>query len=210
MARHLAQRLGYTYIDTGAMYRAITLNALNTGLITSELKEKALVRSLNEVEVDFTQINNENTVRLNGEIVEDEIRSLRVSNWVSEVSKIPAVRLKLRHLQQKMSEKKGVVMDGRDIGSAVLPDAELKIFMTADPKIRAQRRYQEMLDKGVNVEPKEVIQNISHRDYVDTTRKENPLVQVEDAKVLDNSNLSRDEQLQIAENWVKEIIQNLE
>ncbi len=168
--------------------------------------EELLIASLDHIDVDFVNNNGMNTVRLNGVEVEGEIRSMQVSSLVSQVSKIASVRKKLRIMQQRFARKGGVVMDGRDIGSAVLPEAELKIFMTADKAIRAQRRYDELLAKGTKITLKEVAENIEERDMIDTTRKENPLIRVREARLLDNSNLSESEQLQLALDWSQEII----
>jgi cytidylate kinase len=207
LAKALARELNYSYIDSGAMYRAITLYAINAELAREgEVDTEGLIAALDHIEVDF--INNEgiNTVRLNGVEVEGEIRSMAVSSLVSPVSRIAEVRSKLREMQQDFSEQGGVVMDGRDIGSAVLPKAELKIFMTADKSIRSQRRYAEMLAKGTKISLEEVSKNLEERDYIDTTRKEDPLIKVDDARVLDNSHLTEKEQLDIALGWAREII----
>ena len=207
LAKALAKELNYSYVDTGAMYRAITLYAINAELAKDgEADRDGIVAALDHIDVDF--VNNEgiNTVRLNGVEVEGEIRSMSVSNLVSQVSRIAEVRKKLRLMQQDFSERGGVVMDGRDIGSAVLPNAELKIFMTADKAIRTQRRYDEMMAKGTKTTLEEVRKNIDERDHIDTTRKEDPLIRVPEARILDNSELSESEQLQIALNWAREII----
>lgn len=210
MAKALAKELGFRYIDSGAMYRAVTLYAIRSGFLKNGLDEEELVANLDEIHIDFQNDQGKNQTVLNGQMVEDEIRSMEVSNAVSEVSKIPEVRKKLRILQQDMAKKGGVVMDGRDIGSAVLPDAELKIFMTARPDVRAQRRYDELKSKGQVLSLEEVRKNIEHRDKLDSSRKENPLIQTDDARVLDNSNLSQEDQLTMALNWVKETTQNLQ
>lgn len=207
LAKALAKELNYSYVDSGAMYRAITLYAINAELAKDgEVDREGIVNALDHIDVDF--VNNEgiNTVRLNGVEVEGEIRSMSVSNLVSQVSRIAEVREKLRLMQQDFSERGGVVMDGRDIGSAVLPNAELKIFMTADKSIRTQRRYDEMMAKGTKTTLEEVRKNIEERDHIDTTRKEDPLVMVPEARILDNSDLSESEQLEIAIKWAREII----
>jgi cytidylate kinase len=205
LAKSLAKKLGYLYIDSGAMYRAITLYAMEENLIHNDgIDRKTLIDSLEEIEVDFVQIDGKNTTRLNQRIVESEIRTMKVSSFVSQVSKIPEVRGMLRKLQQACAINGGVVMDGRDIGSAVLPDAELKIFMVADPQIRAQRRFNELKRKGVIITLEEVVENLAHRDHHDTTRKENPLIQVSDARVLDNSHLNEKQQLELVLKWVEE------
>jgi cytidylate kinase len=207
LAKALAKELNYSYVDSGAMYRAITLYAINAELAKDgEADRDGIVAALDHIDVDF--VNNEgiNTVRLNGVEVEGEIRSMSVSNLVSQVSRIAEVREKLRLMQQDFSERGGVVMDGRDIGSAVLPNAELKIFMTADKDIRTKRRHDEMMAKGTKTTLEEVRKNIEERDNIDTTRKENPLVRVPEARLLDNSELTESEQLQIALGWAREII----
>ena len=192
MAKQLAKDLGYIYVDTGAMYRAVTLYALNHAFMAqNELQVKELLACLPKIDVAFTQ---EGGVLLNGERVDDAIRSVEVSQWVSEVSSIKEVRQKMVELQRAMGSNKGVVMDGRDIGTVVFPDAELKIFVTAEPKVRAQRRYDEWTAKGMQVNFDEVLRNVIDRDYQDQHRAESPLKQADDAIVLDNSYMSRDEQ----------------
>ena len=192
MAKQLAKDLGYIYVDTGAMYRAVTLYALNHAFMAqNELRVKELLACLPKIDVAFTQ---EGGVLLNGERVDDAIRSVEVSQWVSKVSSIKEVRQKMVELQRAMGSNKGVVMDGRDIGTVVFPDAELKIFVTAEPKVRAQRRYDEWTAKGMQVNFDEVLRNVIDRDYQDQHRAESPLKQADDAIVLDNSYMSRDEQ----------------
>ena len=192
MAKQLAKDLGYIYVDTGAMYRAVTLYALNQAFMAqNELQVKELLACLPKIDVAFTQ---EGGVLLNGERVDDAIRSVEVSQWVSKVSSIKEVRQKMVELQRAMGSNKGVVMDGRDIGTVVFPDAELKIFVTAEPKVRAQRRYDEWTAKGMQVNFDEVLQNVIDRDYQDQHRAESPLKQADDAIVLDNSYMSRGEQ----------------
>lgn len=192
MAKQLAKDLGYIYVDTGAMYRAVTLYALNQAFMAqNELQVKELLACLPKIDVAFTQ---EGGVLLNGERVDDAIRSVEVSQWVSKVSSIKEVRQKMVELQRAMGSNKGVVMDGRDIGTVVFPDAELKIFVTAEPKVRAQRRYDEWTAKGMQVNFDEVLRNVIDRDYQDQHRAESPLKQADDAIVLDNSYMSRGEQ----------------
>ncbi len=192
MAKQLAKDLGYIYVDTGAMYRAVTLYALNHAFMAqNELQVKELLACLPKIDVAFTQ---EGGVLLNGERVDDAIRSVEVSQWVSKVSSIKEVRQKMVELQRAMGSNKGVVMDGRDIGTVVFPDAELKIFVTAEPKVRAQRRYDEWTAKGMQVNFDEVLRNVIDRDYQDQHRAESPLKQADDAIVLDNSYMSRGEQ----------------
>ena len=212
LAKQLAKALGYIYVDSGSMYRAIALYAIRKGLVKNgEIDKKALIASLPEIDISFQYDNNSGKIYtcLNDENVENEIRnSIAVSEIVSKISQIPEVREKLHHIQQAIAKNKGVVMDGRDIGSVVLPDAELKIFMTADKKIRAQRRFDELKKKGVAVTLEEVMQNLEKRDYDDTHRKINPLIQPEDALILDNSHLTPEEQLQLALKWAKEKIES--
>ena len=201
LAKSLARELGYTYIDSGAMYRVVTLYALRNNLIKEGRPEvKGILEALDSISITFSFDRGleRNTTYLNGENVEEEIRRLEVSENVSPVSTIRDVRVAMVRLQQEMGLNKGIVMDGRDIGTVVFPDAELKIFMTADPGIRAQRRYSELMLKGVSVSMDEIRENISSRDHIDQTRKESPLRKAEDAIVLDNSYLTPDQQLQWA------------
>ena len=204
LAKGLAKALGYSYIDSGAMYRAVTLFAIRNNLIENgEIRDQGLIDKLSSIHVDFINKNGINTTRLNGEEVEDAIRTLEVSSLVSQVSRIPEVRGKLRVMQQKAAKNGGVVMDGRDIGSAVLPQAELKIFMTADQAVRVERRFSELLDKGEKLTREQVKENLTHRDEMDTSRKENPLIQPKDARVLDNTDISEEEQFDLVIEWVK-------
>jgi cytidylate kinase len=207
MAKALAKALQYTYIDTGAMYRAISLHALRKGyLVGDEVCVDDLIADLDQIEISFVLGEGSTSeVCLNGERVESEIRGMEVSNCVSKVSAIPEVRELLVAQQQLMGQKKGVVMDGRDIGSVVFPNAELKLFMTASEEIRVQRRYDELLAKGDIVKFEEVKANISDRDYRDTHRETAPLIQTDDAIVLDNSNLTPKEQLA----WVLEKVDQI-
>lgn len=204
-AKAIAARLGYIFIDTGAMYRAVTLYALEHGAIRSGIvDEDEVVRLLKEIQITF-RFNPErgaSDIYVNGDRVEGKIRTIEVSNCVSAVSAIAEVREKLVKMQQEMGRRKGVVMDGRDIGTVVFPDAELKIFMTADPKVRAQRRYDELTAKGDNVSLEEIEQNVRDRDYQDMHRAISPLRQAEDAIVLDNSQMTVEEQM----TWVMERI----
>lgn len=207
VAKDIAQRFGIQYIDTGAMYRAITLFALSNNLIDSTgVNQKELEKRLDEIEIELRK-NSKGVVEtfLNGENVEKAIRTLRVSDHVSLISTLPFVRKKLVQLQQAIGGKGGVVMDGRDIGTVVFPNADLKIFMTASPEIRAQRRFDEMEQKGECVTFEEVLANVIKRDHIDSTRKESPLVQSEDAWLLDNSSLNREEQLKLIVEKLKEL-----
>ena len=197
-AKAIARRLGYIFIDTGAMYRAVTFYALEHGAIRSGMvDEDAVVRLLPEICIDF-RFNPErgaSDIYVNGDRVEGKIRTIEVSNCVSAVSSIGAERSKLVAMQQEMGRKRGIVMDGRDIGTTVFPDAELKIFMTADPAVRAQRRYDELTAKGEQVSYDEILQNVLSRDKADMERAISPLRRADDAVVLDNSRMTVEEQL---------------
>lgn len=209
IAKAIASQLGYAYVDSGAMYRAVALFALRNGWTDEHhVNAQAIIDALPLISIHFApnaQTAQADTI-LNGENVEQEIRSMRVSSVVSQVSIIKQVRAKLRSLQQQMGLKGGVVMDGRDIGTAVFPHAELKIFMTARPDIRAKRRYDELIAKGQNVSFQEITHNLAQRDHEDTHRAEDPLRQAPDAIVLDNSTLTHKEQLDLALSWAKERI----
>ena len=197
-AKAIAARLGYIFIDTGAMYRAVTLYALEQGaIVEGKVDEAAVVALLPEVNISF-KFNAErgaSDVYVNGELAEGKIRTIEVSNCVSSVSSIREVREKLVAMQQQMGRERGVVMDGRDIGTVVFPDAELKIFMTAEPKVRAERRYAELTAKGDKVTMEEILENVISRDKADMERVISPLRQAEDAVVLDNSYMSVEEQM---------------
>ena len=196
-ARQLAKALGYRYVDSGAMYRAVTLFALRQGLITEKgLNEDELIGRLDEIELEFDQPDDEgrSAMILNGEKVENLIRTLEVSKWVSPVATLAAVRQKMVEQQHRMGREGGIVMDGRDIGSVVFPQAELKIFMTASPEVRAQRRYDELLARGEDISFQEVYDNVVQRDRIDSTREVSPLIQAPDAILIDNSNMSLQDQ----------------
>ncbi|MFN8715222.1 MAG: (d)CMP kinase [Bacteroidota bacterium] len=208
IARALAAKLGYSYVDSGAMYRAITLYCLQHGIIKDgAFIEDEIVRALDDVHLtfQFNPASRSSDTFLNGENVEKQIRTMEVSSLVSPVSKIKAVRQRMVALQRLMGADKGVVMDGRDIGTNVFPDAELKLFMTADVDVRVQRRVDELRAKGQPVSLDEVRQNLINRDYEDSHRKENPLLQASDAVVLDNSELSRDQQLDFVLNLIADL-----
>ena len=203
MAKDLARKIGYIYIDSGAMYRAVTLFCLNRGLIDGDTVDTEALRPLmTEIHIEFrlNPATGKADTYLNGENVEQEIRSMRVSDKVSPVSAIPFVRTALVALQQVLGRQKGIVMDGRDIGTTVFPDAELKIFVTASAATRAQRRVDELRAKGVPVDFDEVVANIVKRDHIDQTRKESPLRKADDAIELDNSTLTIEQQNQ----WLEE------
>jgi len=195
MAKALARAIGYRYIDSGAMYRAVTLYGLRHGMVADgKVDEEALVAALPEIKIDFRVADGKQRTLLNGEDVEDEIREMTVSNNVSPVSTIPAVRHALVEMQQAFGEEKGIVMDGRDIGTTVFPNAEMKVFVNASAETRAQRRFLELQGKGVETTYEEVLKNVIERDHIDSTRKESPLRQAEDAICLDNSDMTIAEQ----------------
>jgi cytidylate kinase len=200
IAKAVAKALNYFYVDSGAMYRAITLFALQNNCFKKDntLDAESLTRVLDHVIVSFkyNTETGEQEIYLNGQNVQKEIRSIQVSNHVSAVSSLKDVRLKLVRLQKRLAETKGVVMDGRDIGTVVMPDAELKLFMMADHIIRAKRRYDELKANGLDVQLEEIEKNIASRDAMDTSREIDPLRQAEDAVVVDNSNLTLEEQFQ--------------
>ncbi len=196
LAKALAKKLNYIYIDSGAMYRAVTLYFLRSG--TNLNNHTEIINSLQNIEIDFHSRDYESHVLLNGEEVSQEIRQMPVSTYVSEIAAIAEVREAMVKQQQKMGKQKHIVMDGRDIGTTVFPDAYLKLFMTADPKIRAERRHKELMAKGENVSLETVFDNLAHRDYQDTTRKVSPLVRAYNAVILDNTNLNQEQQLAFA------------
>ncbi len=204
-AKAIAKELGYTYIDSGAMYRAITLFALREKIIIGEhVDEERLAAAIDVVMISFVR-NNENgkiEMHLNLENVEDEIRGIKVSEKVSIISKVGFVRRKMVEYQRKMGESSCVVMDGRDIGTVVFPNADIKIFMTADPLIRAERRFKELQEKGDNVSLQAIEHNILERDFIDQNREESPLCKAEDAVVLDNSYMSPEEQM----DWFRKLV----
>ncbi len=196
MAKELARRVGYVYVDTGAMYRAVSLYALRHGIITdSAIDEKRLQEALGDIDISFrTNAAGKQETYLNGENVEQAIRTLEVANGASRVSTIGFVRRELVRQQQRMGAQKGIVMDGRDIGTVVFPEAELKLFLTASPEVRAQRRYDEMRAKGEAADYAQVLANVKERDYRDTHRAESPLRQAADAVLIDNSHMTPAEQ----------------
>lgn len=196
-AKAIAARLGYIFIDTGAMYRAVTLYALEHGAIPGIVDEEAVVRLLGQISITFrfNPQRGASDIYVNGDLAEGKIRTIEVSNCVSRVSAIPEVRQKLVAMQQEMGRRRGVVMDGRDIGTVVFPDAELKIFMTADPAVRARRRYDELKAKGDAVSLEEIERNVRERDKADMSRAISPLRQAPDAVVLDNSHMTVEEQM---------------
>ena len=206
VARQLAKELGYVYVDTGAMYRAVALYAIRNSLITdSSFNKGGLIAQLPEIYLNFVfdEKLGYAAIYLNGENVEEEIRTMEVSQYVSKVATVSEVREKLVSLQKMMGREKGMVMDGRDIGTVVFPNAELKIFMTASAEKRAKRRYLELQGNKQKVSYEEVLKNVEERDYLDTTRKDSPLVKAEDAVEVDNSEMGIDEQFEIILKLVK-------
>lgn len=199
MARDLARRIGYVYVDSGAMYRAVTLYAIEQGMTGKEgnVDVEALVSALPEINISFTPAGADGIqhTMLNGRDVESKIRGMKVSSLVSPVSAIPEVRRRLTELQRDFGRERGIVMDGRDIGTTVFPDAEMKVFVDATPEVRARRRTLELEQKGASPVYEEVLENIRERDRIDTTRKESPLRKADDAHVLDNDNLSIPQQM---------------
>lgn len=208
LAKQLAQHLGYVYVDTGAMYRAVTYDAMQNNCIASDyLNKEGLLERLPFVKLHF-EFNAQlgfAEMYLNGVNVEKEIRTLEVSSFVSKIAEVSELRAKLVEQQQEMGKEKGIVMDGRDIGTVVFPHAELKIFMTASSETRAQRRFDELEAKGDSVSYDEVLKNVQERDYIDTHRDDSPLVKAEDAIEIDNSYLTREEQFQAVLELVEEV-----
>jgi cytidylate kinase len=199
LAKLLAKKLGYVYVDSGAMYRAVTYYAMQNGFVSkSGVKTNDLINHLPKIDISFKYNNDLGfaEVYLNSKNIEKEIRTLEVSSYVSQVSVIPEVRRQLVKQQQEMGKNKSVVMDGRDIGTVVFPNAELKVFLTASPETRAKRRYYELIDKGDEVSYEKVLGNVQERDYIDSTRKDSPLCKASDAIELDNSELTKEESFQ--------------
>ncbi|AWK06113.1 (d)CMP kinase [Flavobacterium crocinum] len=209
LAKQLAKELEYVYVDTGAMYRAVAFFAMQNNLIGSDFFDKdALINALPKIQLEF-KFNSElgfAEMYLNGENVEKQIRTIEVSNFVSKVAAVSEVRSKLVEQQQEMGKNKGIVMDGRDIGTVVFPNAELKIFMTASAETRAQRRFDELQAKGDNVSYEEVLKNVVERDNLDSTREDSPLVIAEDAIEIDNSYLNREEQFAAVLELVNDVV----
>ena len=213
VAKQIAKYLGYVYVDSGAMYRAVTWYAMKNGFISkNKFDIEGLISMLNDISISFkfNKIQGFAEVYLNGINVEEQIRTLEVSSFVSKVAAISEVRQKLVEQQQYMGKYKGVVMDGRDIGTVVFPDAELKVFMTASAEKRAIRRYDELLERGENVDYKDVLTNVQERDYIDSHREDSPLVKANDAIEIDNSNLSVEEQFDKILRLVKMTIEDCE
>ncbi|MBT3210333.1 MAG: (d)CMP kinase [Bacteroidetes bacterium] len=209
IAKDLAKTIAYTYIDSGAMYRAVTLFCLRNNIISNDkVDDKTLFEKIQSISISFkkNEESGENEIFLNDKNVESEIRALEVANYVSQISKIKEVRVEMVKQQQEMGKQKRIVMDGRDIGTVVFPDADIKIFMTASVEIRAQRRYDELIEKDINTTYLEVFENIKNRDFIDENRKESPLKMDKDAMVLDNSKISRKEQL----DWILKILNDFQ
>ena len=205
MAKDLARELGYPYIDTGAMYRAVTLFAMRKGLFAEDgtIDTETLQGLMGEVSIAQKNIEGKTITFLNGEDVEKEIRSLEVSSHVSPIAALPFVREKMVEQQRQMGREGGIVMDGRDIGTVVFPNAELKIFVTASAEVRAQRRYKELIEKGMPASYEDILKNVTERDYMDSHRAVSPLRPADDAVILDNSNLTIAEQKQ----WLLDLVE---
>lgn len=209
IAKQLAKHLGYVYVDTGAMYRAVAYFAMQNGMIDKDRFDvENLIWNLDKIKIGFkynADLGYSETY-LNDENVEKQIRTIEVSGYVSKVAEISEVRAKLVEQQQQMGKDKGIVMDGRDIGTVVFPDAELKLFITSDPNVRAKRRFDELIAKGDNVTFEEVLKNVTERDYIDTHREDSPLVKADDAIEIDNSYLTKEEQFSLILDLVNEHI----
>ena len=206
LAKQIAQSLGYVFIDSGAMYRAVTLFLLESNIDVAD--EIAIFKALDQIKLEFhpSKENNRFEIHLNGRNVESLIREIHIANKVSFVAKISAVRTKLVQIQRQIGENKGVVMDGRDIGTVVYPDAELKIFMTASNEVRAQRRFKEMIQAGKNVTIEEVSANLIERDSIDFSRDNSPLTLNDSYHLLDNSHITPNQQFELAMSWVNELL----
>ena len=198
MAKDLAREVGYVYVDTGAMYRSVTLYALRNGLFNADgsIKEAELEAQMPDIRIDQRLVDGKTVTFLNGEDVEREIRTLEVSNHVSPIATLAFVRTALVAQQQRMGAEGGIVMDGRDIGTVVFPNAELKVFVTASAEVRAQRRYDELKQKGMEADYEDILKNVQERDYIDSHREVSPLKHADDAILLDNSNMTIPEQQQ--------------
>ncbi len=212
-AKQIAKELGYVFVDSGAMYRAVTLFALEQGFISAEqVDTDALVSELPNIQLSF-EFNHDlgfAEMYLNNVNVERKIRTMEVSSFVSQVATIPEVRQQLVKQQQKMGEDKGVVMDGRDIGTVVFPDAELKIFMVASAETKAQRRYKELIDRGYKVDYEAVLYNVKERDHIDSHREDSPLIMADDAIEIDNSHLTLEEQFEVVMQLVRMAVEDTE
>lgn len=209
MAKQLAKDLGYIYVDTGAMYRAVTLFSMQNGYISNErsIDEARLQKALPDIDISFAyqEKYHRPVVHLNGKCVEEEIRGIEVSRYVSLFAALPFVRTAMVEKQREMGKAKGIVMDGRDIGTTVFPDAELKLFVTASAEVRAQRRYDELIDRKMPADYDEILANVKERDYIDSHREVSPLRMADDAVLLDNSEMTREEQQQ----WLMQIVNDI-
>lgn len=211
VAKQLAKELGYVYVDSGAMYRAVTYYAMQNNFINAdEFDKNTLIEHLSNIHITFKYNNSLGfgEVYLNGENIENAVRTLEVSQFVSQVAEVSEVRALLVKQQQSMGLEKGVVMDGRDIGTVVFPNAELKIFMTASADTRAKRRYEELIKKGEDVTYEDILENVKSRDFIDTNREDSPLKKAEDAIEIDNSNLTKKEQFELLLELCEQAIQN--
>ena len=206
LAKALAKKLHFIYIDSGSMYRAVTLYFQRKKIDVTN--EQDVTNALKDIHLNFHSKDYQTHITLNDEEVSEEIRNMPVSEMVSEVSAIKAVRKEMVKQQQRMGRSKNIVMDGRDIGTTVFPEAQVKIFMTADPKIRAERRFKELSAKNQTITLEEVFENLAHRDYQDTTRKESPLTRAEDALILDNTDLTEQQQLEFALEYITPLLRN--
>jgi CMP/dCMP kinase len=204
LAKALAKKLNFIYIDSGAMYRAVTLFFIRQNIDLRD--QQSIIDALNNIQIDFQTSDNQTLISLNSEDVSKEIPQMPVADKVSTVSAIKNVRIEMVKQQQRMGRSGNIVMDGRDIGTVVFPNADLKLFMTADPQIRAERRYNELISKGEKVNMEDVFENLAKRDYQDTTREESPLIQAEDAVILDNSHIDKTQQLEFALAYIKPLL----
>ncbi len=204
LAKALAKKLNFIYIDSGAMYRAVTLFFIRQNIDLRD--QQSIIDALNNIQIDFQTSDNQTLISLNSEDVSKEIRQMPVADKVSTVSAIKNVRIEMVKQQQRLGRSGNIVMDGRDIGTVVFPNADLKLFMTADPQIRAERRYNELTLKGEKVNMEEIFENLAKRDYQDTTREESPLIQAQDAVVLDNSHIDETQQLEFALGYIKPLL----
>ena len=204
LAKALAKKLNFIYIDSGAMYRAVTLFFIRQNIDLRD--QQSIIDALNNIQIDFQTSDNQTLISLNSENVSKEIRQMPVADKVSTVSAIKNVRIEMVKQQQRLGRSGNIVMDGRDIGTVVFPNADLKLFMTADPQIRAERRYNELTLKGEKVNMEEIFENLAKRDYQDTTREESPLIQAQDAVVLDNSHIDETQQLEFALGYIKPLL----
>lgn len=212
IAKQLANKLSYVYVDSGAMYRAVTLYAMDNNFISdTDFNKHLLLNNLNKIELDFkfNPLVGYGEIYLNGKNVEHEIRTLKVSKLVSKIAEVSEIRKKLVEQQQLMGKNKGVVMDGRDIGTVVFPNAELKFFINASAEKRAERRYNELIKRGDKVSYEEILKNVEYRDHIDSTRDDSPLIKANDAIEIDNSNLTLDEQFNIIYAIVEEKLKSV-